>query len=65
MEKSQNNGFRFLPIRLLRFSYDNENGFSFGIYDESSGGYPCCGYIDPDDFYGVCTSRMICGIWLR
>lgn len=63
LEKNQDGDFRFLPIKMLELSYNPEQGRSIKILDEMNGGYPCCGYIDSDNFCGFVTSRFICGIW--
>lgn len=63
IEEDQFNGFRFLPVNILYIGLNEENRYFFNTLDEQSGGFPCCGYIDRDDFRGIITSSLICGIW--
>ncbi len=63
IEKDSNQRFRFLPIKMLEFSYNIEDKFSIKILDENYGGYPCCGFIDPTEFKGFFSNSIICGLW--
>lgn len=56
--------FRFLPVKLLSFSFGNNQATSVQLLHRTNGGFPCCGYIDPDEFYGLVTEGFICGIWI-
>jgi hypothetical protein len=64
LEIDSNNRFRFLPVRMLDIGYSSEEGFSMMIRDESTGPFPCCGYIDPNEFYGIYKSKFISGFWI-
>jgi len=63
IEEDQFHGFRFLPVNILYIGSNEENRYFLNTLDERSGGFPCCGYIDRDDFRGILTSSFICGIW--
>lgn len=63
IEKDPNQRFRFLPIKMLEISHNIEERFSIKILDESYGGYPCCGFIDPSEFIGLCKDSTIIGVW--
>ena len=63
IEKDPNQRFRFLPIKMLEVSYNPEDRFSIKILDENYGGYPCCGFIDPNEFKGYIANSIICGLW--
>jgi hypothetical protein len=63
IEKDPNQRFRFLPIKMLEISHNIEDRFSIKILDESYGGYPCCGFIDPSEFIGLCKDSAIIGVW--
>jgi hypothetical protein len=64
IERNQEGDFRFLPIKMLNIGYTPEEGFYAQILDDTQGGYPCCSFIDPDDFHGVLTEGFICGFWI-
>ena len=64
IERDSNNRFRFLPIKMLDIGFSYEEGVSMIIRDESNGPFPCCGYIDPGEFYGTLRSNFIAGIWV-
>lgn len=64
VENDQRQGFRFLPINVMNIGHTVEDGFYVTTMDETSGGFPCCGYIGPEDFNGIITHSFICGIWL-
>ena len=64
IEKNQVGDFRFLPIKMLNVGYIPEEGFYVQVLDDTQGGFPCCSYIDPDDFHGIITDRFICGFWI-
>lgn len=63
IEKNQQGDFRFLPIKLLTIIFGGGQAISLDILDETNGGYPCCGYIDPSNFHGFLGSSFIMGIW--
>jgi len=63
LETWQEENFRFLPVRLLCIQWGREETGSMEILDELHGGYPCCGYINQNDFSGVITPVFICGLW--
>ena len=62
-EQEDDGSFRFLPINVLYIGYCKETGLTVSHLDESSGEYPCCGYIDKQNFRGIVTENMIFGIW--
>ena len=64
IEIDQQDGFRFLPKKLLKMVIGSEEGFSFQVINATYGEYPCCTFIYPDDFYGIIKSSFICGIWI-
>jgi hypothetical protein len=64
IEEEPDGSFRFLPVKLLHFSYNDEDGFKFEVLDELYGGYPCCGYIHPEDFYGKIRQNFVRGLWI-
>ena len=64
IERNQVGDFRFLPKKMLNVGYIPEEGFYAQVLDETQGGFPCCSYIDPDDFHGMITERFICGFWI-
>ena len=64
IEKNQEGDFRFLPIKILNIGYYPGEGLYAQVLDDTYGGYPCCGYIDNDEFHGVMTDRFICGFWI-
>jgi len=64
IENDPNGRFRFLPLKVLYVNYDSEEGYSYSILEETYGGFPCCGYIDPSEFYGMIRSNFIFGIWV-
>jgi hypothetical protein len=41
-----------------------EDGFYITTMDETSGGFPCGGYMEPEDSNGIITHSFICDIWL-
>jgi hypothetical protein len=63
IEKDPNQRFRFLPIKMLEISNNPEDRFSINIIDENYGAYPCCGYIDPNEFKGFFSNSIIFGLW--
>ena len=63
IERDQNQGFRFLPINLLTILFGGGQGFSIDVFDETHGGYPCCCFIDQDEFHGFLSSSFILGCW--
>jgi len=64
IETDPNNRFRFLPIKMLDVGYSDEDGFSMMVRDESQGPFPCCGYIDTNEFHGSIRSNFISGFWV-
>ena len=64
IEYNQNNDFRFLPIKVIKFGNEPEDGDIFEIMEETYGGYPCCGYINKDQFHGIISQNFIFGIWI-
>ena len=64
IEEDQQGGVRFLPLILLKMVIGSEQGFSIQIIDANYGGYPCCTYINPEDFRGIIGSSFICGVWM-
>lgn len=64
IETDPNGRFRFLPLNVLYISHNSEEGFSFSVLKETYGGFPCCGYIDKSEFYGMLRSNFIAGIWM-
>jgi hypothetical protein len=63
IEENQQGGVRFLPIRVMKIVLGGDLAFSIQIIDETYGGYPCCTYINPEDFKGLITSSFIVGCW--
>jgi hypothetical protein len=59
----QEGNFRFVPVRLLSIQWGGEETWRIAILDELHGGYPCCGYINQNDFFGMITPVCICGLW--
>jgi hypothetical protein len=64
IEYNQNNDFRFLPIKVIKFGNETEDGDIFEIMEETQGGYPCCGYIIREQFHGIISQNFIFGIWI-
>jgi len=64
IEKNQDENFRFLPVNMLDIQIREYQIYSFQILDETHGGYPCCGYINQNEFYGILTNSFIFGIWI-
>jgi hypothetical protein len=63
LEIWQEENFRFTPVKVLSMQWGGEQTASMVILDELNGGYPCCGYINRNDFSGVLTPTFICGLW--
>jgi len=63
IERDQNQGFRFLPIKLLTIIFGGGQELSINLLDETHGGYPCCCYIDKDAFHGFLSASSILGYW--
>jgi len=63
LEKIPGGDFRFLPVKLLEISLIIGQGLNISILDETYGGYPCCGYINKENFSGIVTKRFIVGFW--
>ena len=57
-------GVRFLPNLLVDFMYHEELGPTFQLLTNKDGGFPCCGYLDTNQFRGVIKDKFICGIWM-
>ena len=43
--------------------HGNKNPIIIAELDENYGGYPCCGFIDPNEFKGYIANSIICGLW--
>lgn len=65
IEKNQEGGFRFLPVNLLELCFSLEYGIDIYFRKETNGGFPCCGYINLDNFLGVLLQNYIFGVWCR
>jgi hypothetical protein len=65
IEKNQDGGFRFLPVNMFELSFSQEYGIDIYFREETNGGFPCCGYIDPESFRGLLLQNYIVGIWLK
>ena len=63
IEYDTNQRFRFLPIQMLDLGFSVDDGLSIMIRNENNGPFPCCGYIDPEEFSGIIRSDSIFGIW--
>ncbi|MFC1751145.1 clostripain-related cysteine peptidase [Pseudomonadota bacterium] len=63
IETDTQNRFRFLPIFVFCIGNTVEEGFSMTIRNQADGPYPCCGYIDPNEFIGIIQSNFISGLW--
>ena len=63
IEEDNQGGIRFLPQTLLKIVIGSDQGFSIQILDKTYGGYPCCAYIQPEDFKGLITPSFIFGCW--
>jgi len=57
-------GVRFLPNLLVDFMYHEELGPTFQLLTNKDGGFPCCGYLDTNQFRGIIKDNFICGIWM-
>ena len=57
IETATNGRFKF-------FMDSDEDGFSMMVRDESQGPFPCCGYIDTNEFHGSIRSNFISGFWV-
>lgn len=63
-EENPEGDFRFLPVKLLHISYNEEQGLHMEFLDELYGAFPCCGYIHLEDFYGKVRKSFIRGLWI-
>ena len=63
IERNTNGDFRFLPLRVLEVVYSPQAGVNISLLDELYGGFPCCGFIDINQFKGVVNDHFICGFW--
>ncbi len=57
-------GVRFLPNLLVDFMYHEEVGPTLQLLTTKDGGFPCCGYLDTNQFRGIIKENFICGIWM-
>ncbi len=57
-------GVRFLPNILVDFMYHEEVGPTFQLLTNKDGGFPCCGFLDTNQFRGIIKDNFICGIWM-
>lgn len=63
IEYDSNQRFRFLPVQMLDLGYSPEDGLYYMIRHEENGPFPCCGFIDPEEFQGILRSNFILGLW--
>lgn len=63
IEEDTQGGIRFLPQTMLKIVIGSEPPFIINMLDETYGGYPCCAYIQPEDFKGIITPTFILGCW--
>lgn len=64
LDKSDPVGFRFLPTKVLEISALSGQTRTTKILNETSGEYPCCGYLPYSEFKGIVIKRFIAGIWV-
>lgn len=63
LEKNLPVGFRFLPTKVLEIDWIIGQNRSIKLLDETSGEYPCCGYLPFSEFKGIITEKFVAGIW--
>jgi hypothetical protein len=63
LEKNRPIGFRFLPIKVLEIDRIIGQNRTIKILNETSGEYPCCGYLPFSEFRGIITKKFIAGVW--
>ncbi len=64
LDKSASIGFRFLPLKVLEISAIVGQDRTTKILTETSGEYPCCGYLSYSDFRGIVTQKLLFGVWV-
>jgi hypothetical protein len=63
VEKTSLIGFRFLPVKVLEIDRIIGQNKSIKTLVETSGEYPCCGYLPFSEFKGIITAKFIAGVW--
>jgi hypothetical protein len=63
VDKTRPIGFRFLPIKVLEIDRIHGQNRSIKTLVETSGEYPCCGYLPFNEFKGIITAKFIAGVW--
>ncbi|MBN1860971.1 MAG: hypothetical protein JW840_05875 [Candidatus Thermoplasmatota archaeon] len=64
LEKNSEIGFRFLPIKVLEIDAIVGQQRTVKVLTDTSGEYPCCGYLPFSEFKGLVMKRFIAGVWI-
>jgi hypothetical protein len=63
LEKSEDGSFRFLPIKVLEITKLQGQQRTIKILNETYGEYPCCGYLQKENYRGIVREEFILIIW--